>query len=260
MPAWFCSCAATTGVRHSRSRQELVRRARHAPADHEQVGPQQSLERLEIGAQPLGPLLPAEVLPLAHQLSRQLLRVDLVLPHLEVPELGVRDQHPVGHERTADPRPEREQHDHPGARLGMPEARLGLARGIGIVDHRDRAPRDLGEQGLGVDAQPLLVDVGRGVDGAALHHTREGHPHLCLPREVRRDLPHHFGHRVGCGRVRRLDPEAVGGQRARRQVDDGALDPRAADVDAQCLHGGGPLSGRAGSRTGPVSEGEGSGR
>ena len=66
---------ATTGVGAAQVRDELVRLLRHAPTEHEQVGPQQLLELAEVVAQPVGPPLPPEVLALADGLGGQVLGI-----------------------------------------------------------------------------------------------------------------------------------------------------------------------------------------
>ena len=68
------------------------------------------------------------------------------------------------------------QHDHDaGVVAPGPVADLGQAGGVGVVDDVDLLAGRLGEQGVGVGADPRRVDVGRAVDHALADDARERH-------------------------------------------------------------------------------------
>ena len=90
MPASFCSCAATIGVRIVDVREELLRLLAHAAADDDELGPEERLEELEVLLQPVRPVLPREVLAVADRVRRPVLGVAAV--ERQMAELGVGDE------------------------------------------------------------------------------------------------------------------------------------------------------------------------
>ena len=67
---------------------ELVGVLHDAAADHDQLGPEHRVQLGEVRVEPLGPLLPREVLRVARRVGGP--RVGDLAVHLEVAELGVR--------------------------------------------------------------------------------------------------------------------------------------------------------------------------
>ena len=134
MPARLRSVAGTISVSISSSGRNSSA-SLLIPATHdEQVGGEQHLERPVVRRQPLGPLLPREVLALPDAVGGALLRV--VAVDLEVAELGVRDQDAVVDQRGADAGAEGGQDDQPArGPCAAPYRDLGEAGRIGVVDH-----------------------------------------------------------------------------------------------------------------------------
>ena len=146
---------------------------------------------------------------------------------------------PVDEHPRTDPRPEGEEDDDPRLIASHAEAHLGEACGVGVVDDRDRPgerpgqPVDLGE------VDPGRVDVGGGLERrrrwsppAARHR-----PASIVPSPLAR------ASRLTSRTIEALTASGVDGHRCRHadplrsepaglDVDDGALDPAAADVDA----------------------------
>ena len=158
----------------------------------------------------------------------------IVAVDLEVPELGVRDQDAVVDERGADAGAERGEDDQALAALRGAVPRLGEAGGIRVVDDVHVAAGRVGEQPVGVGADPGLVDVGGRVDDAVAHDTRDGDADRAPGvGEVTEQLDEDLGHGVGSGGRGRLDPLALGRELALLEVDRRALDAGAAEVDAE---------------------------
>ena len=201
-------------------------------ADHDQVGCEQLLHRPVVDGEALGPLGIGEVLVLLGRVSGAGLGV--VAVDLEVTELGVRDQHAVVDERRPDPGAEGGHDDQPGSARGCAVPHLGQSRRVRVVEDVYVAAGRVGEEAVGVGTDPGLVDVRGRADLAAAHDTRDGDTHRARGvRETVEQLDERVRHRLGCGGLRRLDPQAVGRELAGLQVDGRALDARAAEVDAE---------------------------
>ena len=157
----------------------------------------------------------------------------VVAVQLEVAQLGVGHQLTVVEQRGADAGAEGEDEDDPLTAPGGAEAGLGQPGGVGVVEHDDRPPGGGGEEGGGVGADPGRVHVGRAPDHALLDDAREGAGDGALGREVGGDRGDRGGHRLGGGGMGRLEPEPLLGELRGVQVDRSALDPAAADVDAE---------------------------
>ena len=153
---------------------------------------------------------------------------------LDVPQLGVRDQHAVVDHRRADPGAEGGQEHQPATAGGSAVLHLGEAGGVGVVDHVDLATGGLAEDPVGVGAEPGVVDVGGRVDHAVAHDAGDGDADRAgRLREVPEELDEHLRHRVGGRGLGSADAHALGGEVAAREVHGCALDARAAEVDAE---------------------------
>src|SRR5690606_11566122 len=118
-------------------REEVLRPLAHPAAHDDQRGGEQTLQARHVHAEPLGPLVPAELLHLAGLRRRAQLGVGPV--DLDVPELGVGHEDAVGEQRAADARPER-QHQHGAAvPAAAAEPHLRDAGRVRVVEERDLA-------------------------------------------------------------------------------------------------------------------------
>ena len=163
-------------------------------------------------------------------------RVGDLAVHLEVAELGVRDEHAVVEERGADAGADGHHHDHAPAVARGAEARLGDPGRVGVVQHGALPAGRATDHGGGVRADPRLVDVRGGAHRAA-HHDRRASVHPIGPvgPELLDERRNRGRHRFGSRGLRCLEPDP-----ARRgpgvEVDERGLDARAADVDTdECL-------------------------
>ncbi|GGR43978.1 hypothetical protein GCM10010197_06830 [Nocardioides luteus] len=182
--------------------------------------------------QPLGPLLPGEVLALAGDVGGAGLGV--VAVELEVAQLGVGHEHAVVEERGADAGAEGGHDDQPAAALRGAVADLGQPGRVGVVDHVHVTPGGGGEDRVRVGADPRLVDVGRGVDHPVAYDSGDGDPDLpVVVGELAEQLHEDLGDGIRGGSLRRRDAYALGGELAGGEVDRGPLDARAAEVDAE---------------------------
>ncbi len=215
-------------------RQEAIVVLRHAAAHHEQVGPEQPLERGVVQLQAPRPAFVAELL--ARLGGRRRPGLGVVAGDLQVTEFGVRHQPAlVDHGRT-DAGAERRHDDQAGVALGGTESHLGKARSVSVVDQDDVALQSLAEQFVDVDADPRLIEICHPRHNS-VHH-RGGHGDADrrvadLLAEVLDDLGHHIGASRRGRLLRRGNAQSIGGQFASGQVDGGALDTRSANVDAQ---------------------------
>ena len=232
MPARFCRPRRHDLGLDVDEVQELGGVLADAAADHDQVGGEEPFDRPVVDGQPLGPLGVGQPLQVLDRARGPLLGV--VAVDLEVAELGVGHQHAVVHDRRPDPGAERGDDDQPASAPRRAEPHLGQARRIGVVDHVDVAAGGLGEQGVGVRADPALVDVGGRAHDAVTHDRGDGdtdRPGGVGERreQLDEDLCHRFGRRG----LRRLDAHAIGSEVSCLYVDRRALDARAAEVDAE---------------------------
>ncbi len=231
MPASFCRAAGTTRGRGVSSGTNSAARREIPPPRMIRSGQRSWSMRSMYSSRRCGPRLHAQLLGLADRGRRPQLGV--LAAHLDVAELGVRHQPAVEEERRADARAERQHQDHPAHAGAGAVAHLGQAGGVGVVQERAGAADGRREELLGRGADPRLVQVGGGHHHAAHDRRRQADP----DRPVRREGADHLGrrgdHGLGGGRLRRLEPHALGGQRAPLQVHQGALDAAPADVDAE---------------------------
>ena len=102
---------------------------------------------------------------------------------------------------------------------------LGQPGGVGVVDDVDVAAGGVGEQRVGVGADPGAVDVGRRADHAVADDGR--HRHADRPARVgepAEQLDEHLGDGLRGRRLRGLDPHPVLGEVALVEVDRRPLD------------------------------------
>ena len=231
MPASLSSCAGTIGVATVEVGQELVRLLADAATDDEEIRREERLE-LEVLVEPLRPLLPRQVLRLAHAVGGASFGV--VPAQLEVAELGVGHERAVDEQRAPDAGAERDHHHDaasdptpaPNSISATPAASASFTTVTG-------APIAFGEERRRVGADPLLVDVGRGEGHALLDDRGERCAGRALPVEEGCELTDHLGDRLGGGRMGREDAVAVGEELAGGDVDRRTLDAGSADVDAE---------------------------
>ena len=128
----------------------------------------------------LGPGLPAQAPPdpgVGRGASLGVFAVDL-----HVAEFSVRDESTVDEESRTDSGPER-QHDHDTAlAVAGAEAHLGDPGRIGVVDQPGPSFEGLGEGCLGLEADPLRIDVGGGLGHAVEDDRRKADPDRLDPR------------------------------------------------------------------------------
>ncbi len=183
-------------------------------------------------SEPVRPLAPGETL-LLPDVGRGPILHRVVAVEVQMPELGVRDEDAVDEQRRPDARAERQQ-DHDAVTTGgRPELDLGEAGCIGVVDHPERSTGRVGEESLGVGADPRSIDVGGTQHRAVAHDGRERAADGSLVLEVIRHLGDDIRDRVGSGGARGEDLVTVGEQTAGRRVDEIPLDAGTADVDAE---------------------------
>ena len=203
-------------------------------AEDEQPRREQPLDGVHVLVEVGRPGLPRQAPPEPCGRGGSPLRV--AAPDLHVPELGVRHEDALGEDRGADAGAEGEQdHGVPPALRGA-EPDLGDARRIRIVDDPDVPADRLLEAGIGREADPARVDVGRGlrdpVDDDARHRDADRGRRLAAGPAQALDQPGDRGDDVGRrGRIRRDHPQPVAHQSAGGEVDRRGLDPAAADVD-----------------------------
>src|SRR3712207_1810790 len=155
-------------------------------ADHDQIGPEEVFDLVEILVETPRVLFPAQIFALAGAVCSAVFGV--LATDLDVPELGVRYEPASDDERGADARPEREHQDHPILFPPGAPAHLSQTRGVGVVDHPHRAAELIFQPPLHVEADGSFVYVRRRAHDAALDHCRETTPDRALPA----GLPDHL--------------------------------------------------------------------
>ena len=146
-----------------------------AAADHDQLGPEHRVQLGEVGVEPLGPLFPREVLLFALGVGGP--GVGDLAVHLEVTELGVRDEHAVVEERGADRRcPTVTSTTTPRRLRAAPKRASAMPGRVGVVQHGALATGGTTDHGRRVRADPRLVDVCGGANRAAHHDRRKRAP------------------------------------------------------------------------------------
>src|SRR5665648_310803 len=133
-------------------REELLGFSGHAAADDDQVRPEQVLDVGVVPLKTLGPLLPGQVLVVFDARGRALLSVAAV--DLEMPELGVGDQHAVVEQRRSDAGSQSAHQNEPGGLARGPEVELAHPRRISVIDYRDRSAELVAQQPSCVCADP----------------------------------------------------------------------------------------------------------
>ena len=235
-------------MRWVRSRDEPVGVLADAAAEDEEVRPHQRVDRVQVLVEVRRPGLPGQPASGPRGRGRSPFRGSPADLHL--PELGVRDEHAVDEHARADAGPEGQEDDDARLVLAHPEAHLGDPRRVGVVDDRDRRVRATlpSRSTTGKSTQPG-VDVGRGLDLALDRDAGQPDADRHASRRVAPALASRFTSRPieamtasGVDGDRRRDPQALGDELPRVDVDDGGLDPAAADVDADREPSGWPRS------------------
>ena len=120
--------------------------------------------------------------------------------------------------------------------LGGTEGDLGQAGGVGVIEAGDRPAQVLAHELGEVDARPGLVEVCDERDGAVDDRSGQGHADrdVVAHLELFEELAAHLGNGRGSGLLGSVDADALTDERARGQVDQGALNTRSTDVDPTC--------------------------
>ena len=134
-------------------------------------------------------------------------------------ELGVGHERAVDEQARSDAGAEGEaQHDAVSAFANAP-GHLGHSRCIGVVQDRHRSAEGLGEQAVGVDVDPAVVDVGGAAHHAVADHRGHADAHRPVPAVMRDQFDRDLGERLRRGRTRRVDAVSLAGQLAGGEVD-----------------------------------------
>ena len=207
---------------------ELLGVLHDAAADHDQLRPQHRVQLREVRVEPLGPLLPREMLLGALRVGGP--RVGDLAVHLEVAELGVGDEHAVVQQRGADAGADgHEQHDAaPVARRA--EARLGEPGRVGVVQHGARpAGRPPDHRGrVRADPRSSMCAAVRTVPPTTTAGSVQ--PIGPSPPSCSTSVATVADTASGVAGLRCLEPDPAG-RGAGAEVDVRGLDARAADVD-----------------------------
>ena len=228
MPARFPSSAIRTSHPGLRRSENWSACFTIAATDHDELRPEHGVELRQVLVEPLGPLLPRELLRRACRVGDP--GVGELAFDLEVPELGVGDEHAVVEQRGADTGPDGHEEHHASAAARRAEARLGHAGRVGVVQHRALMPGRAPDHRRRVRADPRRVDVRGGAHGSAHHDGRQRAPDRTGVAELLDEGRDHFGDRVGRGRLGVSMPDAAG-RRSGDDVDVRGLDAGSADVD-----------------------------
>ena len=213
-------------------RNPLLVLAADSTSGDEEIRPQQVLEGGQNSGDLDRPLLVAPVLLLLHRRRRSML--GFLAVDLEVAELGVGQQNSVVQHGRSDSGAEGQQDHDAGGVLARSERVLGDSGSVGVVEDGDLAPAQrLAEQGGGVGVDPGLVDVRGAARDAPGHDSGQGDADRTGPLGLLDDLGDSARDRIGCGRLRGQDLDAVTDHFPCAQVDRAALDAAAADVDPE---------------------------
>src|SRR5436309_135881 len=218
------------------ARDELVAVLADPAAENQEVRPEQLVDRVEVLVEVGRPGLPRQAPPDPGGGRRSPLGV--AAADLHMPELGVRDEHPVVEQARTDTGPEGEG-DHDAALAdARPETHLGEARGIGVVEDDDGPGERGAEPRPEVEVDPGGIDVRRGLRHAGEHDARHRHADRDELRidagllQRAPDDPDDRGHDpIRCRRLGRRDAQPRRDEHALVDVDRGRLDPATADVD-----------------------------
>jgi hypothetical protein len=155
-----------------------------------------------------------------------------------VAELRVGHEAPVDVDRGTDAGAQGQQDHGPHLADTGTEAHLGGPGGVGVVDHPDVALQRSGEGPVGIELDPPGVDVGGRLADPADDDGGEADTHRGVGRGRQlagdpTDHPVDDGDAgLGGRRLRRRHAVAIPHHDALRDVDRGALDASAPDVDA----------------------------
>lgn len=201
-------------------------------SNDEQVGPDEPLEFLEEAQEVRGPLFPTLVVVLLGPGGSELLGFGAT--NDEVAVLCVRYESPVNEHGGADTRAERDHHCHAGLIRTGAETHLGEPSSVGIVDHCHRPSSEMvGEQALGVRADPLGMEVGGGRDDALIDDAGEPEPDLTLGSDVIDELGDGDTEQCWSRGVRRGDVLSIADENSSFEVDRRGLDPGASNVHSE---------------------------
>ncbi len=215
----------------------LVDNLAHSAPEDDQLRPNVRLEPCQVFVELIGPRLPAHSTPLTG--SSRDARLSVTAVDLDVPELRIGHEPAVKEQPASDPGSDGQHQDGPVDIAAGAQPDFGQAGRVRIVDGINAASQGLADDLVGTGTDPRLVDVGGSHDLPALDHTgqaeadgdavgdRSGAAHLG------HDLDDRRGNGVGRGRLRRAHAHAAADQLARCHVDQGGLDARSAEVDAQ---------------------------
>jgi len=221
-------------LRYRESGQELRRLPADPTPDDDEIGPEVALQRLKVGIDPARPFLPGQIFAPARARRRTCFR--LLSIHLEVAELAVRYEMAVDEQRRSDPRSERDQDHETRPLTARTEGHLGVARGVGVVNDRDAAPRSARKKRPRVGPDPAAFQVRSGQHDAFAHGRGNAAANRPTPSKVAHEALDRARYRTRRGRLGRIDPVTRCEQLPRAGLDRRALDAAAADVDAEHLH------------------------
>ena len=151
-------------------------------------------------------------------------------------KFGVRQQVTVAEQRRSEAGANRDDEHHSSAILAGAEAHFGQPGHVGVVGDMNRATGLIREKIGHRQADKGGVDIGRragnaALDGGGKSDTDGTGSAMLLDERLDRD-----GDGVrGCG-VRRSETKALARQFSGHRFDNGSLNPRTADIDAQNFH------------------------
>jgi hypothetical protein len=186
-----------------------------APAQDDEIGPQQGVVFIQNQIQFARPRVPAQSAFNLGAPGRALF--GFLAGDLQMAELSVRHQPPIDKQRAADTGAERQQQN--SARHGACGAvvQFGQSRGVGVVDGDHRPLQMFGRKLRQRLANPRLVEIGGGSHDAAANHTGKCQAHGVIVRNVRDHRGESAQQRFGrilrrCRRAEAFPREGSGGQ------------------------------------------------
>ena len=208
-------------------------------ANHHEIRAEHHRDVQQIAVGPVAPLVPVEVL-VAPRLGREVALGRNVALELELSQLEVGHEDSIDEQPGADTGPKGDGQDHSRHSLGGPIPGLGQCGCIGIVHHDDLPVDRRTDQLPDLSADTGGIDVVGGLHDAVPDHGGKPHADKPVIVEVGDEVLDGAGDRMGCRRLRSVDTLPLAEQRAVVEVDEGGLDARASDIDAQIdvAHGG----------------------
>jgi hypothetical protein len=194
----------------------------NAPAQDDEIGPQQGVVFIDHQIQFARPLIPAQS-PFDLGASRGAL-FRFASAHLQMAEFGVRHQPAIDEQCAADSGAERQQQH--GSRDCARGAILQFRqpRGVGIVDGDHRPLQMLSGEVRQRLTNPCLVEVGRSSHDAGANHTGKCQAHGVIARNLR-DHGGECAQQCLGGVLRRCRrAEAFARESSRGQIDERAFD------------------------------------